>query len=399
MRSLSPSFDMSDQATKSLAFAIADWLHSKDVESVDASKRAEAAKLISEAFGVDTSNASERATYAKGSPGLRAIFDVFLKAQAKMAPAETKQEATPRASDEDQAKAEQLKNDGNKYMTAKDYGAALNAYTKAIELNGASPVYYSNRAAAYSQIGQHDEAVADAKKAAEIDPQFGKAYSRLGHALFASGKYEEAHEAYQKGCEVDPSNKLMKSGLDASKAKLAAGKRDGAVASPANNAANEMPNFGGGGGGMPDLSSLLNNPMLSSMAQQMMQNGGLEQLMNNPMLRQMAEQFGGSGQMPDINAMMNNPQLRQYVPLHSRTEWRSSSWAAWAAAEAPGHSVEGRVSLVTSRGDPRPAGPERAAPAWRTLHPTALSKDGEPDVPASCVCTARRIEANTRLQC
>ena len=55
--------------------------------------------------------------------------------------------------------------------------------------------------------------------------------------------------------------------------------------------------------------------MLSSMAQQLMQNGGLEQLMNNPMLRQMAEQFGGNGgQMPDINAMMNNPQLRQYVP-------------------------------------------------------------------------------------
>lgn len=36
---------------------------------------------------------------------------------------------------------------------------------------------------------------------------------------------------------------------------------------------------GGGGGGMPDLSALLNNPMISQMAQQMMQNGGLEQLM------------------------------------------------------------------------------------------------------------------------
>lgn len=314
---------MSNQGTKSLAFAIADWLQNKETASFDSSKREQAAKLICEAFDVDTFDTTQRATYAKGSPGLSAIFDVFLKAQKKMAPAEdAKPAAQPESkgvSEADQAKAEELKNEGNKFMSAKDYGAALNAYTKAIELNGASPVFYSNRAAAYSQIGQHEEAIADAKKASEIDPKFGKAYSRLGHALFASGKYEEALAAYEKGYEVDPSNKLMKSGIDACKAKVAEAPKDGAVASAASRGADAQPDLGGGagmgGGGMPDLGSLLNNPMLSSMAQQLMQNGGLEQLMNNPMLRQMAEQFGGNGgQMPDINAMMNNPQLRQYVP-------------------------------------------------------------------------------------
>ena len=139
-------------------------------------------------------------------------------------------------------KAEALKNEGNKYMSAKDYGAALDSYTKAIEIYSCSPVFYSNRAAAFSQIGQHDEAIADAQKAAEIDPNFGKAYSRLGHALFASGRFEEAVQAYEKGVEVDPSNKLMKSGLDASKAKLGeTGSKDHALSTtetPSNTSSN-----------------------------------------------------------------------------------------------------------------------------------------------------------------
>lgn len=43
----------------------------------------------------------------------------------------------------------------------------------------------------------------------------------------------------------------------------------------------------GGGGGMPDIASMMSNPALMSMAQNMMQNGGLEQMMQNPMLRNM----------------------------------------------------------------------------------------------------------------
>ncbi|KAI9068003.1 hypothetical protein FKP32DRAFT_1588030 [Trametes sanguinea] len=38
---------------------------------------------------------------------------------------------------------------------------------------------------------------------------------------------------------------------------------------------------------MPDLASLMSNPMMMQMAQQMMQNGGLERLMQNPALANM----------------------------------------------------------------------------------------------------------------
>lgn len=40
-------------------------------------------------------------------------------------------------------------------------------------------------------------------------------------------------------------------------------------------------------GGMPDLAGLLNNPAMMQMAQQLMQNGGLEGLMSNPSVANM----------------------------------------------------------------------------------------------------------------
>jgi small glutamine-rich tetratricopeptide repeat-containing protein alpha len=49
--------------------------------------------------------------------------------------------------------------------------------------------------------------------------------------------------------------------------------------------------FGGGGGagGMPDLTSIMNNPMMMQMAQQMMQNGGMEELASNPALANLVQ--------------------------------------------------------------------------------------------------------------
>lgn len=40
--------------------------------------------------------------------------------------------------------------------------------------------------------------------------------------------------------------------------------------------------MGGGGGGMPDLASMMSNPAVMQMAQNMMANGGMERLMQNP---------------------------------------------------------------------------------------------------------------------
>ena len=67
-------------------------------------------------------------------------------------------------------------------MSTKNYDAAIDSYTKAIELDGGNPVFYSNRAAAYSSKNDHLSAIGDAEKAIAIDSAFVKAYHRLGFA-------------------------------------------------------------------------------------------------------------------------------------------------------------------------------------------------------------------------
>lgn len=188
-----------------LAFAIASWLRDPATAAsvTDPSKKAglgSAAQSIADAFQIDTTDSEQRAKL--GGANLQAIFDVFLKTQKRMgagaagagaappaatpAPAASTSSApsapssAPEPSADDIARAESLKADGNKAMSAKDYGAAIAAYGQAIELHPRNPVYYSNRAAAFSQIGQHDKAIEDAQEAAKVDPKFGKAYSRLG---------------------------------------------------------------------------------------------------------------------------------------------------------------------------------------------------------------------------
>lgn len=271
---------MSDTQTQ-LAQAVIAWLKDTGKQSADKESQLEsAAQSISTAFNLDSSSPHT-------GPGLQTVFEVFLKTQAKMggssnapsastaAPsnAPSASSSKPQPSPEDLKKADEFKTAGNKSMSAKDYGAAIAAYSQAIELNK-SPIYYSNRAAAYSQIGQQDKAIEDAREAARIDPSFGKAYSRLGHALFSSGKYQEAVEAYQQGILVDPENKLMQNGLESAKAQVAkagagspgasqetapASRGAGGAGAGAGAGAGGFGGFPGmgGGGGMPDLASLM----------------------------------------------------------------------------------------------------------------------------------------------
>jgi small glutamine-rich tetratricopeptide repeat-containing protein alpha len=71
-------------------------------------------------------------------------------------------------------------------MTAKRYGAAIDAYTRAIARDPTNAVFHSNRAAAHISLHDHASAVVDAERAIELDPGFVRAYSRLGCVFFSA---------------------------------------------------------------------------------------------------------------------------------------------------------------------------------------------------------------------
>ncbi|KAH9065921.1 putative stress-induced protein STI1 [Lactarius vividus] len=287
-------------------------IREEDKESLEV-----AVQCIGEAFGIDPANKQQANRLSVKPATLQSIFEVYLKTKDKIgSAAQPAANTTPAASTspsaEDKAAAEKHKQEGNARMNGKQYEEAIDAYTKAIELDPSNPVYFSNRAAAHSSKSDHLSAVVDAEKAIELDPKFVRGYSRLGHAHYCIGDYSGAAAAYRRGLELEPNNVAMKTGLQNCEARIAS---DGDAAPPreasAGGLADALRNMGGAGaGGMPDIASMMNNPGMMEMAQQMMANGGLERLMSNPAVANMMGRMNSGGGMPSMDELMADPELR-----------------------------------------------------------------------------------------
>ncbi|CAG7938070.1 unnamed protein product [Penicillium nalgiovense] len=328
------------ESNKRLALAIIDFLGSSlkdgtltadDAESIEIAQ-----SCIADTFKVDPTDEAA-VKDAVGGQSLVGIYSVYEKLRNKSTPqstgAQTSQEEKPKAG-VPTPESDKLKSEGNALMAKKDYAAAIEQYTKALEIAPANPIYLSNRAAAFSASGQHEKAAADAEVAAAADPKYSKAWSRLGLARFDMGDYHAAKEAYQRGIEAEGNggSEAMKRGLETSTRKLQESSRTTEPPSEeldtapgaSRGAGGGMPDLsslasmlgggggggGGGAGGMPDLGSLMSNPMFSGMAQNLMSNPDmLSNLMSNPRLRQMAENFGQGGGMPDMSSLMSDPNL------------------------------------------------------------------------------------------
>ncbi|ODV90970.1 hypothetical protein CANCADRAFT_16715, partial [Tortispora caseinolytica NRRL Y-17796] len=304
---------------KNLALGIVDFLqksiddgtvNSDDKESIEV-----AIQCISDVFGVDVSQ--KESVY--GNRDLLDIYTAFEKVKEKS--------AAPKAPKTSDADADKLKQEGNAKLLAKDYEGAVECYTKALDISPENVVYLSNRAAAYSNMRKHELAAADAQKAIDIDPSYSKAYSRLGLAKFALGSYHEAVDAYQRGIDVEGNggSDAMRKGLETAKAKaneldeLAApsSTADSSSSAGAGAGASGMPDLsslasmfggaGGSGGGGFDFASMMNNPQIMQMAQQMMSNPNVASLMNNPQIKSMAENLQNN---PDgLQGLLNNPDI------------------------------------------------------------------------------------------
>lgn len=119
--------------------------------------------------------------------------------------------------------AEKSKAKGNAYMAQRDYAAALEAYTHAIDCSPQGPqshVYYSNRAAAFCYLERYRDAIADSEQSLALYPTYGKAHARLGLSRFFLQDYAGAVEAYTAALQHDPDNAASKSYLAKAKAKL-----------------------------------------------------------------------------------------------------------------------------------------------------------------------------------
>lgn len=171
----------------------------------------------------------------------------------------------------DKEAAAAAKAKGNAALSAKNFEAAVAAYTEAIGHDGTDKVFYSNRSAAYASMGKWDEALADGQKCVELEPSFAKGYGRAGAALHGQGKYQEAVDIYKKGLEVDSGNAMLNQGLAAAQAKL------NAASNPIANLFSDPTN----------LQKLMTNPQTSAFLSQPDFMQKIQQIAQNPSMMQM----------------------------------------------------------------------------------------------------------------
>uniref|UniRef100_A0A672QYG6 Small glutamine-rich tetratricopeptide repeat-containing protein alpha n=1 Tax=Sinocyclocheilus grahami TaxID=75366 RepID=A0A672QYG6_SINGR len=238
--------------TKHLAFSIIQFLHdqlSSGSLSSDAQESLEVAiQCLETAFGVSVEDQSLAVS--------QSLPEIFASA-TKQTPQVKNNSSSGSPSEEQLAEAEHLKTDGNDQMKVENFSAAVEFYSKAIQLNPQNAVYFCNRAAAYSKLGNYAGAVQDCERAIGIDPNYSKAYGRMGLALASLNKYSEAVSFYKKALELDPDNDTYKANLQIAEQKMKEGQPTGAGGAGAGAGAGAGGASAGAGGGANDLSSLI----------------------------------------------------------------------------------------------------------------------------------------------
>ncbi len=247
----------------------------------------------------------------------------YLQRQAKLVQKfGQKAQIVEASKEEKETQAEAKKGEGNVAISAKDYLTAVQCYTRAIEISPNGPnthVYYSNRAAAYCYLNQHDLSVEDCESAISLKKDYTKAYSRLGLSNFHLGRYEEAVLAYEKLVELEPTNKSHQEELRKAKKKL---EKSSAPSSSSSSTAPDLSAMaglmGGGGGGNAGLDAILKNPKMKNAFDKMGGMEGLSSLMKDPSMMAMAQNMmknpammqqamsmmgGGGGDLPDLSSL------------------------------------------------------------------------------------------------
>ena len=107
-----------------------------------------------------------------------------------------------------QDEAIKLKDQGNKFLKEHKFDEAIEAYTKAIELDPKNAIFYSNRAQVQIKLENFGLAIQDCDSAIAVDPNFIKAYYRKAVSQMAILQTKQAQQNFKFILTKLPNDKL-----------------------------------------------------------------------------------------------------------------------------------------------------------------------------------------------
>ncbi|KAF8455844.1 heat shock protein STI1 [Terfezia claveryi] len=188
----------------------------------------------------------------------------------------------------DPEKAEQAREEGNKYFKEADWPGAVKAYTEMIQRAPEDPRGYSNRAAALAKLMSFPEAVKDCDEAIKRDPKFMRAYIRKAQAQLAMRDYNKCLDTVTAAQEADTEGKhgtelenLMRKCLQNMYAA-----REGETEEQTMERIQKD----------PEIASIISDPVMQSILQQAKTNpAALNEHMKNPIIRQRIQRLMMAG--------------------------------------------------------------------------------------------------------
>jgi DnaJ family protein C protein 7 len=103
------------------------------------------------------------------------------------------------------------KDEGNAAFKARKYREAIELYTRGLEIDpnnrDINSKLLQNRAAAYTNLGEYEQAIADCTTALDMDPTYVKAKRARAKAYGGLGNWEEAIKEYKNIAETHPDEK------------------------------------------------------------------------------------------------------------------------------------------------------------------------------------------------
>ena len=105
---------------------------------------------------------------------------------------------------------------GSEHFRAGRFSEAVKCYSGGIEADSAPSELaklLANRSAAYGRLGNLEAALADGKRAVEIDPSYIKGYFRATKAHMALGQFRRASAVASEGLSRAPDNEELQAAL------------------------------------------------------------------------------------------------------------------------------------------------------------------------------------------
>lgn len=132
-----------------------------------------------------------------------------LKREPEVVPPEQKPEGSPTIKKD----AAGYLSSGEKHVESGEHEKALLDFKKAAELNPQSAEIYVAIGRSLFKLGKKDEALEAYKEAVERDPKSAEGYNGLGYSYYSQGKAGSAIEAFLKAIELDPEHDDAHAGL------------------------------------------------------------------------------------------------------------------------------------------------------------------------------------------